>query len=117
MQGVIDEPILNNPYDPPSRHYVLGPNGPTGEVKAGRRSSESFVPIATSRKGQSKSPSGLVQEAFDFDTTGERRERNVLVNELRNEVARWRSFNYEHATPISKKLLWHWASSDRDNRV
>lgn len=117
MQGVIDEPILNNPYDPPSRHYVLGANGPTGEIKAGRRSSESFVPIAASRKGKLDAPVGMGQELFDFDTTHERRERNVLVNELRIEVARWRQFNYEHATPISKKLLWHWANPDRDNRV
>lgn len=117
MQDIISEPILNNPYDPPSRHYVLGPNGPTGEIKDGRRPSESFIPIAASRKGANNPVNDGVQELFDFDTTGERRERNILVNELRADVERWRRYNYEHATPISKKLLWHWASRDRENRV
>lgn len=117
MQGVIDEPILNNPYDPPSRHYVLGPNGPTGEIRQGRRASESFIPIAASRKGGTLGAADTVQEAFDFDATGERMERNTLVNELRNEVARWRQFNYEHATPVTKKLLWHWSNPNRSNRV
>lgn len=117
MHGVIDEPILNNPYDPPSRHYLLGPQGPTGEIKNGRRPSESFIPIAASRKGKNSSDADGIQELFDFDTTGERREKNILINELRREVAKWRQYNYEHATPISKKLLWHWSDRDRDNRV
>ena len=39
----LDNPILNSPYDPPTQHFVLGSNGPTGVVKEGRRLSESFT--------------------------------------------------------------------------
>jgi type III restriction enzyme len=51
----IDNPILNSPYEPPSRHYVISANGPTGEIQDGRRSSESFIPIAIAKKGRGKS--------------------------------------------------------------
>lgn len=41
----LDDPILNSPYDPPERHFEVGPNGPTGNVRTGRRPSESHIPI------------------------------------------------------------------------
>src|SRR5262245_48404780 len=75
----IDNPILNSPYGQPDRHYEIGPNGPTGEIRDGRRPSESFIPIAVTKKG--KTTKGE-QEAFDFDVTGERRERNSLINDV-----------------------------------
>ena len=52
----LENPILNSPYEPPARHFVLGPHGPTGEVRQGRRLSESFIPIPTGRR-----PRGPVQ--------------------------------------------------------
>ena len=52
----IDNPILNSPYDPPDRHFELGPNGPTGVIKDGRRPSESFIPIAVAKKGKKGEP-------------------------------------------------------------
>jgi type III restriction enzyme len=33
----LDNPILNSPYDPPERHFELGPGGPTGTILDGRR--------------------------------------------------------------------------------
>ena len=86
--------------------------GFTGVIKNGRRPSESWIPIALSKKG------GQVQEAFDFDVTGERRERNELINEIRRDVAKWRSDGqYGGVTPITRKLLQHWADPGRENRV
>jgi hypothetical protein len=78
-------PIINSPYDPPQRHFEIGPHGPTGVLLPGRRPSESFIPVPPSRKGRRQ----FVQEAFDFDITGERREANTLVNDVRREVERW----------------------------
>ena len=81
----IDNPILNSPYEQPDRYYEVGPQGPTGQVREGRRPSESFIPIAVAKKGTDAG-----QSAFDFDATGERRERNSLINDLRRDVAAWR---------------------------
>ncbi|MBB6174862.1 type III restriction enzyme [Nocardiopsis mwathae] len=114
MTKVIENPILNSPYEQPDRYYEVGPQGPTGEIREGRRPSESFIPIAVSKKGKK----GLDQIEIDFDATGERRERNSLINDLRREVFRWRrGGEYSGVTPISRKLLQHWADPNRDNRV
>lgn len=113
----IDNPILNSPYEQPDRYYEIGPHGPTGEVREGRRPSESFIPIAVSRKGQ-KGKGGSVQESFDFDATGERREKNSLINDVRRDVAKWRrGGEYAGVTPITRKLLQYWADPERENRV
>ena len=101
------DPILNGPYDAPSRYFEIGPAGPTGTVLDGRRPSESFIPIPASRKG-AKTAGGF-QDAQDFDATGEPRARNTFVNDLRREVQRWRQRDYERVTPTTRKLLQHWA--------
>ena len=116
MTGTIDNPILNSPYEQPDRHYVIGPQGPTGDVREGRRPSESFIPIAVSRKGK-KGRDGSEQQAFDFDATQERREKNSLINDIRRDVERWRrDGHYAGVTPISRKLLQHWADPSREPR-
>ena len=99
----LDNPILNSPYDPPERHFELGPGGPTGTILDGRRLSESFIPVPPSKKSAQ-------QEALDFDATGERREQNTLINDIRQAVDLWRARNYNGVTPITRKLLQHWAA-------
>lgn len=117
MTGTIDNPILNSPYEQPDRHYAIGPQGPTGEIKDGRRPSESFIPIAVSKKGK-KGGDGSEQQGLDFDATHERREKNSLINDLRRDVDKWRrDGQYAGVTPISRKLLQHWADPTRENRV
>ncbi|MEC3979521.1 DEAD/DEAH box helicase family protein [Amycolatopsis sp. H20-H5] len=117
MTKPIDNPILNSPYEQPDQHYAIGPKGPTGEIQVGRRPSESFIPIAVTKKrrsGQDDAP----QIEFDFDATGERRERNTLINDIRRDVAKWRrDGEYAGVTPITRKLLQHWADPKRENRV
>jgi type III restriction enzyme len=112
----LSNPILNRPYDVPTRYFELGPHGPTGVIKEGRRPSESLIPIALSRKG-TKQADGSVQPTFDLELTAERRERNDLINDLRREVERWRLRDYERVTPTTRKLLQHWADPTRENRV
>src|SRR5438270_2640248 len=113
----LSNPILNSPYDPPESHFDIGPNGPTGEVLPGRRPSESFIPVPPTRKGRK---GGNVEElTLDFDATGERREQNTLINDIRREVERWRANNWNGVTPYSRKLLAHWAAQppQRDDPV
>ncbi len=101
----IANPILNSPYQAPAEHFEIGPRGPTGTVLAGRRPSESFIPVPVSRKGR-----GAEQPVLDFDVTGERREQNTLINDIRREVERWRANNWNGVTPYTRKLLSHWAA-------
>ena len=113
----LSNPILNSPYDPPERHFALGPTGPTGEILPGRRLSESFIPTPASKKKRCKM-GGAEQQALDlFDVTGERREQNSLINDMRQRVELWRARGYPHVTPISRKLMQHWADPTREERV
>ncbi len=100
-------PILNSPYGPPERYFELGHDGPTGTILTGRRPSQSFIPIAASRKGKAEGE----QEALDFDATGERIEENSLINDIRRQVELWRARDYPWVTPMSRKLLQHWAGT------
>lgn len=116
IADALSNPILNRPYDVPTQYFQLGPHGPTGVIKEGRRPSESLIPIAASRKGTRKAD-GSVQVTLDVELTAERRERNTLINDLRREIERWRLRDYERVTPTSRKLLQHWADPTRENRV
>ncbi len=49
----------------------------------GRRPSESFIPVPPTRKGRGR---GGEQQLLDFDATGERREQNTLINDIRGHV-------------------------------
>ena len=108
MSAALGNPVINGPFDPPEQHFEIGPGGPTGRIRPGRRSSESWIPVPASRKGRA----GGEQTALDFDLTGERREVNTLINDVRREVEWWR-LAYSGVTPITRKLLEHWADLAR----
>jgi type III restriction enzyme len=114
MAADLSNPIINSPYDPPEAHFEIGPTGPTGRLLPGRRPSESYIPVPVSKKGRP-----VEQLTLDFDVTGERREQNSLINDIRREVERWRANNWNGVTPYTRKLLSHWAAQppDRDDPV
>ncbi len=108
-------PVINSPYEEPSQYFEIGPNGPTGELKPGRRPSEFFIPVPKPKKGKA----AKTQDAlFDgLEVTGEKITRNDAIDQLRREVGIWRQRGYERVSPISRKLLNHWADPDRENRI
>ena len=114
-EGAIENPILNGPYQAPTLHFEIAEEGGiTGTILTGRRPSESFIPIAPTKKGRKNK---AAQVALDFDATGERREQNTLINDIRQEVELWRLRQYPGVTPYTRKLLQYWANPDRDNPV
>ena len=54
-QVVIENPIINSPFDEPIRHFRFADEGITDEIIEGRRTSSYFVPIAKPKK-QGKTP-------------------------------------------------------------
>ncbi|MCD6327069.1 hypothetical protein J7M28_05905 [bacterium] len=50
----IENPIINSPYNEPTRHFKFGEEGITDEIVDGRRISSYLVPIAKPRKRGSK---------------------------------------------------------------
>ena len=111
MRTTILNPILNSPFDPPERHFELGPHGPTGTILEGRRPSESFIPVPVTKKNKNAE-----QQALDFDSTGERREVNSLINDIRRDQIialltqhHGRLHAIERAFGVSRRQFRRWA--------
>jgi len=49
-QVVIENPIINSPFDEPTRHFRFADEGITDAIDEGRRISSYFVPIARPKK-------------------------------------------------------------------
>lgn len=46
VPGVIENPVINSPYQEPQRHFVFDTQGITNQIAQGRRASTFFIPIA-----------------------------------------------------------------------
>lgn len=109
-----DHPILNSPYDRPSRHWELDESGqPTQQILETRRRAEFITPIPKPKK-QKKTPK---QEGFVFDegeglsTKAQQYDTTSIINEVRNHVDSWRMLpnpNQWQVTPETARLLQHW---------
>ena len=80
---VIENPILNSPYDEPKRHFFFDEDGITDRVVDARRISSYFVPIPRPKKKGK-------QLELETEWTADRIEENKFINDIRRAVARWR---------------------------
>lgn len=107
---VIENPILNSPYEEPKLHFRFGDDGITNEIVEARRSSSYFIPIA-----QPKKKGG--QLVFDTEWTRDRIEENPLINRIRARVGMWRAGGYAGVTTTTARLLEHWTDPARDHKL
>ena len=110
-QVVIENPIINSPFDEPSRHFKFSDDGITNEIVESRRLSSYFLPIAKPKK---KLPKGL---SSNTEWTENRIEESKLVNDIRRRVGLWRKDGYPGVTHITSRLLLHWIDPERDRRL
>lgn len=109
-QVVIENPVLNSPFEEPGRHFQFDDEGITNVVVSERRSSSYFVPIARPRKRGK-------QLIFDTEWTQDRVEENKAVNRVRQRVKLWRDGGYVGVTPTTKRLLAYWTRPDRERKL
>ena len=109
---VIENPILNSPFEEPRRHFRFSDEGITNEIIDGRRVSSYFVPIP-----KPKSRGGKMQAVFDTEWTQERIEENKFINQVRERVARWRQGGYVGVTKTTASLLEYWKNPERTRRL
>ena len=108
------KPIINSPYESPTRHWELDGEGqPTHRLIDRRRRAEFVTPIPKARKR--KTPGA--QDALEFgDRTGvstkaQEYDPTPIINELRGHVDRWRTLPNPddwQVTPETARLLRHW---------
>ena len=109
-QVVIENPILNSPFEEPTRHWRFTDEGITNEILKGRRISQYLVPVAQPR-GRGK------QQTFDSQLMQDRLEENKFINDTRARVAPWRKGGHRGVTRITERLLEYWTNPDRDKKL
>jgi len=111
-QVVIENPVLNSPFEEPKRHFKFTEQGLTDEIVEGRRVSSYFVPIPRPKKLSPK------QKSFGSEWTADRIEENLFINQLRERVALWRRGVYTRAlTRTTARLLEYWSRPDRERSL
>lgn len=109
-QVVIENPVLNSPYEEPSRHFYFDEDGITDKVVSSRRLSSYFIPIAKPKKKGK-------QLELDTEWTKDRIEENKFINDVRHIVSKWRVGNYDGVTSTTRQLLEYWRRPERDKRL
>jgi len=108
---VIENPILNSPFEEPSRHFKFTEDGITNDVIEERRTSAYFIPVPRSKK---KSQQGTL---FDSEWTQDRIEENKFINQIRGKVSLWRKKGHPGITRTTAKLLEYWTRPDRERKL
>ena len=109
---VIENPIINSPFEEPMRHFYFGETGITDKIVESRRNSAYFVPIPPSRK-----KSGKEQLVLGTEWTKDRQQENKFINDIRNTVAKWRFGGYDGVTSTTRTLLEYWKRPDRERKL
>ena len=114
-----EQPILNSPYHPPTRHHALDAEGQPLDLPPvnGRRRSELITPVPKSRKRQRKTDQAKLSlnEAQDLSTAAQEYDVSDFINEIRGYVEAWRSIPNPSdwgVTPATQRLLSHWRTHD-----
>jgi type III restriction enzyme len=113
-----EDPILNSPYECPTRHWELVEGMPTGQELPGRRGSRELSPIPPARKRGRQDPSTRQPSLIDPElaqlSTDEQYEVFQLINSVRSLVGQWRNSPERQwgVTPETARLLQHWRHAD-----
>ena len=109
-----DKPILNSPYEYPTRYWELDKTGqPTNRIIDSRRRAEFITPIPKPKKR--KKPSAQQEFVFDegkgLSTKEQQYDPTSTINAVRKQVDQWRALPNPsdwRVTPETARLLQHW---------
>ncbi|MYC74035.1 MAG: restriction endonuclease [Gemmatimonadetes bacterium] len=111
-----EQPVLNSPYERPSRHWELDETGqPTQQIVESRRRASfiSAVPTSKKQRGSSANQASFVfdKAARELETDNQQYELMQTINGVRQQVDRWRGLpnpSQWQVTPETARLLQHW---------
>jgi type III restriction enzyme len=91
-----EHPIVNSPYERPSRHWELDEHGqPTQRIVDRRRRAEFITPIPKPKKRKTSTQQAemLFDEGKGIWTTKQQYDPTSIINEVRQHVETWRSWS------------------------
>lgn len=89
-----EDPILNSPYDYPSRHWELEDGQPTHRIIENRRGADFFTPIPQPRRrgrGTGRQSRLEIDEGHGLSTEDQEYDLTAYVGEIRRRVDAWRT--------------------------
>jgi type III restriction enzyme len=115
-----DRPILNSPYERPSRHWELDDSGqPTQNVIDSRRKASFITPIPKPKKRKSSGQGEMtLDEGSGLSTQKQQYDSTSIINEVRGYVDTWRNLAPSQwgVTPETARLLQHWRHHPYSNQ-
>lgn len=102
LSNAVENPILNNPYVEPSRYWFFE-RGHVPRIENGRRLSEYTY--------------GNLDEKTSVFESVKVSLCNGRVDMIRAKVKEWRAAGYPTATSVTKELLRHWRSPERERKL
>jgi type III restriction enzyme len=106
MNLAVDQPILNDPFEEPTRYWIYERESGQPVVMEGRRPAGYY--FRARRRADERQLSFLAEEQFV---------QLELVNTIRHRVGEWRKAGYPGATPITRQLLAYWSRPERERRL
>src|SRR5213595_1536468 len=88
-----EQPILNSPYECPSRHWELDDTGqPTQKIIDRRREARFITPIPKPRRQRGGTDQGslVFDEGKGLSTEAQQYAHTAVINGLRQQVDKWR---------------------------
>lgn len=118
-QSFFDQPILNSPYEVPTRYHALDEDGQPLELPPidGRRPCDFLTPVPKPKRRSAKA----AQTSMKFDDpeglSSDEQEYNPkpIINEIRSHVASWRALPSDRdwgVTPATARLLHYWRRTE-----
>ena len=104
-------PILNQPYERPSRHWELDEAGlPTNQILSERRPASFITPIPAPTKTRQQRSLVFEGKAERLATENQQYDALPEINDLRKQLDLWRSLPSRdwRVTPETARLLQHW---------
>jgi type III restriction enzyme len=101
MSLLVDNPILNSPFEEPTRYWAYDEGQPV--LMEGRRPAGYYFKSRT--RGDQLAM--LEEEFVPLE----------LVNTIRERVREWRMQGYLGVTPVTRQLLNHWNTPERERKL
>jgi type III restriction enzyme len=114
IETFFERPILNSPYERPTRHWELDETGqPTHRIIESRRHADFITPIPKpkKRKRAAEQQVLITDDGRELSTQAQQYDPTSIINEVRSLVEDWRSLpnpNQWQVTPETARLLRHW---------
>ena len=109
-----EKPILNSPYEHPSRRWELDETGqPIQKIVEGRRLADFINPIPKpkKRRGGTRDTGSLFDEGLGLSSPDQKYDHTALITSVRQQVEGWRNLpnpNQWQVTAETAWLLQHW---------